>query len=168
MPIPQNKRELLVAIKDSYAKLRKELHQIPSNLCEKQELEGHQKDTQMSVSNLVAYLIGWGVLVLKWKDKIEKGEEVVFPDDDYNWNQLGYLAQKFYKDYEQEDFKQLLEKLEAVVAELLAIVEQTDNDILYGTTWYKNYTMGRMIQLNTSSPYKNARTRLRKWQRERK
>ncbi len=168
MPIPQHKDELLVAIKDTYAKLQKELEVVPVHLSYVQELEGHMKGTQMSVANLVAYLIGWGNLVLKWNAKIEKNEEVVFPDDNYNWNQLGLLAQQFYKDYENENFPELLENLEKVVSKLLHVVEQAENDVLYGTKWYKNYTMGRMIQLNTASPYKNARTRLRKWQKSRK
>ncbi|MFD0387572.1 ClbS/DfsB family four-helix bundle protein [Tistrella bauzanensis] len=29
--------------------------------------------------------------------------------------------------------------------------------------WYKTRTLGRMIQLNTASPYRNARGRLRRW-----
>jgi hypothetical protein len=33
---------------------------------------------------------------------------------------------------------------------------------LYGRGWYETWTMGRMIQFNTSSPYANARGRLRK------
>ena len=36
---------------------------------------------------------------------------------------------------------------------------------LYGEAWYGKYPLGRMIQLNTSSPYANARARLRKWKK---
>ena len=49
----------------------------------------------MSVSDLVAYLIGWGELVLKWNEKKEKREKVDFPETGYKWNELGKLAKKF-------------------------------------------------------------------------
>ncbi|MCG8400066.1 MAG: ClbS/DfsB family four-helix bundle protein, partial [Firmicutes bacterium] len=45
-------------------------------------------------------------------------------------------------------------------------IEKKDNIQLYGTPWYEKWTMGRMIQLNTSSPYKNARNRIRKWKKQ--
>lgn len=35
----------------------------------------------------------------------------------------------------------------------------------YGSSWYRKWTMGRMISLNASSPYANARTRIRTWLR---
>lgn len=37
---------------------------------------------------------------------------------------------------------------------------------LYGANWYEKYTAGRMIQFNTASPYKNARSGIRAWLRE--
>lgn len=166
MPIPQNKLELIKAIQTTYSKLKLDLESIPSERTIAKELSGHAKNTTMSVCNLVAYLIGWGELVLKWNDKHQKGEEVIFPEEGFKWNQLGDLAQKFYQDYEKEDFEFLLKKLDQTVQKIIALIESVDNHQLYKIPWYERYTMGRMIQLNTSSPYKNARTRLRKWKRE--
>ena len=34
-----------------------------------------------------------------------------------------------------------------------------------GNTWYDKWTSGKMIQLNTSSPFKNAKDRIRKWKK---
>jgi len=31
--------------------------------------------------------------------------------------------------------------------------------------WYDKWTFGKMIQLNTSSPFKNAKDRIRKWKK---
>ena len=53
----------------------------------------------------------------------------------------------------------------AVQARIVAWVAQASDAALYGSPWYEKYTQGRMIQLNTSSPYANARGRLRKWKR---
>ncbi|WP_331709366.1 ClbS/DfsB family four-helix bundle protein [Microbacterium sp. TNHR37B] len=45
--------------------------------------------------------------------------------------------------------------------------ESRSDEELYGAPWYRTWTMGRMISFNTSSPYANARGRLRAWLRER-
>jgi hypothetical protein len=81
-------------------------------------------------------------------------------------NELGRLAQKFYRDYEDDDFHTLREKLDQVVDEILDMVENMDNLELYEKPWHGKYPFGRMVQFNTSSPYKNARSRIRKWKRE--
>jgi hypothetical protein len=165
MAIPKDKDELLKAIVDNYKKLKTELATIPIDLTEKKELEGHSKNTLMSINNLVAYLIGWGQLVLKWNDRKSKGLEVDFPETGFKWNELGLLAQKFYKDYEKEDFKTLNEKLNKTTSEILKLIESKTNGELYEMVWYEKWTFGRMIQLNTSSPFKNAKDRIRKWKK---
>ncbi len=165
MAVPKNKEELIQEIENSYVKLKQDLDTIPVELTKIKELEGHAKGTEMSVSNLVAYLIGWAELVLKWHIKKEKEEPVDFPETGYKWNELGKLAQKFYIDYETLDYHELLGKLEKHINEILEIVKGKTNEELYEQPWYEKYTQGKMIQFNTSSPYKNARARVRKWKK---
>lgn len=165
MAIPKDKDELLKAVTDNFTKLKAELAIIPIDLTEKKELDGHSKNTLISINNLVAYLVGWGQLVLKWNDKKSKGLEVDFPETGFKWNELGLLAQKFYKDYENVDFKTLNEKLEKTTFEILKIIESKTNKELYEIAWYDKWTFGKMIQLNTSSPFKNAKNRIRKWKK---
>jgi hypothetical protein len=165
MSVPKNKDELILAIENSYSKLKVDLNNIPNELTKTRELDGHAKGTEMSISDLVAYLIGWGELVLKWNRKRENGEQVDFPETGYKWNELGKLAQKFYADYENLDYLELLDKLNQTVDEIQILIKNNTNEELYEIPWYDKWTKGKMIQLNTSSPYKNARSRVRKWKR---
>ena len=165
MAIPKDKDELLKAILDNYKKLITELSSIPIELTTSKELEGHSKNTLMSIKDLVAYLVGWGQLVLKWNDNKNKGLEVDFPETGFKWNELGQLAQKFYRDFEDESFKTLLVKLDKTTNDILKLIESKTNRELYETSWYDKWPFGRMIQLNTSSPFKNAKDRIRKWKR---
>lgn len=165
MAIPKNKDELLKAIIDNYNVLKIELSNIPIEHTEIKELDGHSKNTLMSINNLVAYLHGWGQLVLKWNDGKSKGLEVDFPATGFKWNELGQLAQKFYKDYEKDDFKMLCYKLEKTTNEILILIESKSNTALYETAFYGKWTLGKMIQLNTSSPFLNAKLRIRKWKK---
>lgn len=166
MPIPQNKEELLAAMRTTHGKLQQDLAHIPIALSLQESMAGHAKDSTMSPFQLIAYLVGWAEVVLEWNLLFESGEEVHFPTEGYKWNELGALAQKFYHDYPQHNFTSISLLLDQRVEEITELIKKKSNEELYKTLWYKNYTMGRMIQLNTSSPYKNARSRIRKWLKE--
>ncbi|MBL0372731.1 ClbS/DfsB family four-helix bundle protein [Rhizobium sp. KVB221] len=163
MAVPQDKEELLKAIDTNFDKLLKELDSIPEHLTAALDLEGHAKGTQMSVRNLVSYLIGWNELVLKWLDRDAAGLSIDFPETGFKWNELGLLAQKFYLDYDGIAYSELLGRLRTAKDRIVSIVEAKHNEALYGRPWYEKWTMGRMIQFNTASPYDNARGRLRRW-----
>ncbi|WP_417582635.1 ClbS/DfsB family four-helix bundle protein [Pelagibacterium sp.] len=163
MAVPTNKDELLEAINSSFDKLNKGLHDVPLSAVDQCSLEGHVKGTQISAANLVAYLVGWNELVLKWLDRDAAGEPFDLPETGYKWNELGRLAQKFYRDYEDVPFPQLIERLARAKARIVSLIEARSDHDLYGRPWYGKWTMGRMIQFNSSSPYANARGRLRKW-----
>lgn len=163
MAVPKNKNELLEAIDLTFEKLLEELGEVPLSLVDEVSLEGHANGTQMSVANLVAYLFGWNELVLKWMDRDAAGKPIDYPDTGFKGNELGKLAEKFYRDYEDVRYPQLLDRLRIAEARIVSFIESIDNAALYERPWYEKWTMGRMIQFNTSSPYANARGRLRKW-----
>ncbi|WP_034950721.1 colibactin self-protection protein ClbS [Erwinia oleae] len=163
MAVPESKDELIKAINSNFSLLNKKLESITPQLAFEPLLEGHTKGTTISVANLVSYLIGWGELVLHWHNQEAKGKTIIFPADGYKWNELGRLAQKFYRDYEDiTEYEVLLARLKENKQQLVALIERFSNDELYGKPWYNKWTRGRMIQFNTASPYKNASGRINK------
>lgn len=167
MATPKNKAELLGEIKSSYQRMIVDFQKVPSQFYKEKCMPGHAKGTVMSPSNLAAYLLGWASLVMKWVDKKAKEEKVDFPETGFSWNQLGDLAQKFYADYDNLSLSQTLNALEKKKNEIVELINSKGNKELYwDTTFYSKYSLGRMIQLNTSSPYKNARTRIRVFLKE--
>ena len=165
MAIPTNKAELADAVRLNYLKLRSDLDGVPEALSREPTLEGHAKGARMSVHDLVAYLVGWCELVLKWRAGKTAGEPVDFPETGYKWNELGRLAQKFYADHADLSYPALLDRFAAAKDRILDMIDLMENDDLYGKPWYEAYAFGRMIQLNTSSPFDNARKRLRRWKK---
>ncbi|WP_116131719.1 ClbS/DfsB family four-helix bundle protein [Tropicimonas sp. IMCC34043] len=163
MSVPASKAELLDAISKTFGKLMPDLARVPPEHARTASLEGHAAGTLMSPADLVAYLLGWNELVLKWLDRDDRGEVVEFPETGFKWNQLGLLAQKFYSDYQHLEWKHLLTRLAAANARLVETISSRPDDELYGRPWHGKWTKGRMIQFNTSSPYANARARIRKW-----
>lgn len=162
MAVPQSKQALLEAIRSNYQKLMQDLAHVSAARVHDAVMPGHVQGTVMGVADLIAYLIGWNLLVLKWCEASQRGEQVDFPETGFKWNELGRLAQKFYADHAAQDYPSLLGQFEQVHARILALVEGESDAALYGAPWYGKYTLGRMIQFNTSSPYANARARLRK------
>jgi len=163
MSVPQTKAELLLTIDKNFSKLMRYLNAIPPEMTSDNAMEGHVKGTEMSIRDLVSYLLGWNSLVVKWIVSDAKGLPVDFPETGYKWNQLGLLAQKFYSDYSELSYPLLVAELQTVESRIVKLIDERTDDVLYGKPWYTKWTMGRMISLNTSSPYANADGRLRKW-----
>lgn len=163
MAVPASKTELLDAISETFDKLMSDLDRVPPELGRDASMEGHAAGTMMSPADLVSYLLGWNELVLRWLDRDDQGEVVEFPEIGFKWNQLGLLAQKFYMDYQHLDWPTLLTRLAETNLRLVETLSSRTNEELYGRPWYGKWTKGRMVQFNTSSPYANARARIRKW-----
>ena len=163
MAIPASKTELLDAISGTFDKLIIDLSKVPRAQARECSLKGHVKGTAMSPADLVSYLIGWNELVLKWLELDDKDQDVDFPETGFKWNELGQLAQKFYKDCDDVGYYELLDRLKEAKENLVATISARSDDELYGGPWHGKWTKGRMIQFNTSSPYANARSRIRRW-----
>lgn len=166
--VPKNKEELIKSITESLNRISKDYISIPDELARLLEIEGNVKDTKVSVCDTLAYLIGWGKLVLKWNQLKSEGKHVDFPETGYKWNQLGELAQSFQSEYHDWSFVDLQKEFKLTIKEVLALIESLDDYSLYGVPWYNEWTLGRMIQFNTSSPIKNMRRKVRRFKRNNK
>jgi hypothetical protein len=163
MPVPASQIELLTAIEKTFAKLNQDLDRVPEHLARDLVLEGHAKGTMMSPADLVAYLIGWNRQVLLWHERRAQGLPDEFPASGLKWNQLGLLAQRYYAEYAEHSWTELRQLLNEAKSDIVSLVESYTDAELYGTAWLDTWTMGRMISFNTSSPYTNARGRIRSW-----
>jgi len=163
--IPQNKDELINAITFVSGRLLDDYRSIPDELSRTIAIEGNVKGTAISVCDTLAYLIGWGKLILKWYSLQSQGQSVDLPETGYKWNQLGLLAQSFQKDYKNWDYLSLQSEFTATTQDILLLLASLDNHALYGVAWYEKWTLGRMIQFNTSSPMKNVRIKVRRFKK---
>jgi hypothetical protein len=163
MPIPTNKTELIQQICDELKRLRVELENIPFDRYHLKNMDAHQKGEKMSLHNLLSYLLGWSQLVITWKLNDDNNQTQHFPCNGYKWNELGKLANKFYADFADIGSEELFKEYESAIQNIVLFLNKESNHKLYECNWYKNYTMGRMVQLNTSSPIKNAILRIRKF-----
>ena len=161
MPLPTTRQELLSRLRVAYKKLVDEAIRVPVARERLPELEGG-----ISPCDLIAYQIGWGCCLLTWDELESRGENVEMPAPGFKWNQLGLLAQSFYKTHEDQTLTQLLHKFETLIEEVVHFIESNSDDTLFGTgkrTWTgQKWSIAKWIQVNTIAPYGSARTRLRK------
>jgi len=120
MTIPNDRKSLLAAIETSFAKLMDVIEAIPPDRIEEATMEGHSTGARMSVRDAVAYLVGWNELVLKWQRRRQAGQAVDFPETGFRWNELGRLAEKFFRDYEALPYPALLERLHRSKSDIVA------------------------------------------------
>jgi hypothetical protein len=129
MAVPSSKAELLAAMTTTFENLMADLAKVQPNRAREATMNGHAGGTAMSPADLVAYLIGWNELVLKWLDRDDRGEPVDFPEAGFKWNQLGLLAQKFYADYSTLNWQELLARLKDAKAGLIATITTRSDQI---------------------------------------
>lgn len=161
MAVPQTKSELLRAIECGYDRLERDLQQVTPQRARQPILSGHLEGTVMSPADLVAYLIGWGEVVLGWHEASARGEEPIFPAPGYAWDQMGDLALSFYRARETDSWADLLARFKDSKVRVADLVTNLRDEDLYGQQWHGYQSAGRMIQFNTSSMYANARRRIR-------
>ena len=68
MAAPAHKDDFCAAIERSFEALMSKLRAVPRSCVRRASLDGHAKGSLISTSDLVAYLIGWNTLALKWLD----------------------------------------------------------------------------------------------------
>lgn len=165
MGVPATKAELLAAIEKTFAQLSADLDRVPAGGARDRTLEGHVRGGMMSAADLVAYLVAWNQQVLIWHRRRVEGLPDEFPAAGIGWNELGLFAQRAYAAHESDAWDALRAQLVEAKDGVVALVEDCDDAQLYGAPWYGRWSLGRMISLNTSSPYANARRRIRAWLR---
>jgi hypothetical protein len=162
MAVPHNKDELLASLSKQHDRLIKVLHQIPPDCIHSLQIEGHINHTYISLSDLLAYLMGWNKLVLKWIVCKHHNLPVDFPETGYKWNEQGRLAQSFYAQYHTLRYDDLLVQFEQSHQALVLQVQAHSQRELYVVPWYHQWVMGRLIHIHTAAHYDNARGRVRK------
>lgn len=165
MAVPATKDELLLGIEKAFSQLSGDLDRVPPELARDAVLEGHVAGTMISPADLVAYLIGWNEQVLTWHRRRAAGLPDEFPAPGIKWNELGLLAQRYYAEHQDNSWAGLRAQLTEAKKKIVDLVDSCSDEELYGSPWYGKWTLGRMISLNTSSPYRNARNRIRSWLR---
>lgn len=163
----KDKTELIEELRKRY-----ELYDQEFNTIKEDEKDLLQQGVDKTPSQNISYQLGWTHLLLQWESDESKGLEVKTPTPDYKWNNLKGLYQSFYDQYGSHSLQQQRELLQTQVNEIITWIESLDHDTLFTpgqrkwATTPAQWPVWKWIHINTVAPFKNFRTPLRKWKKE--
>ncbi|QDU32774.1 hypothetical protein KS4_08080 [Poriferisphaera corsica] len=171
MPLAETKVELLAQLEKAYRLLDDEFEgMLEGDANKKGVASSKSKDGEMvSCCEVVAYQIGWGGLLLGWEAAERDGQKAVMPCAGYKWNELGRLADRFYRENKGKSLKRLRSEWADIYAKIRRMIESLDEIELLEVGQRKwtgeKWSMVKWIQVNTIGPYGSARTRVRKFKK---
>ena len=120
---------------------------------------------KVSISDLIAYQIGWGQCLIRWYESGIKGETPEMPGEGFSSWDYNAIAKHFYEKYRCNTSDQQISAFQEVAARILEIAqneELTGNlDRIGVWPWCKlsngkQWPLSKWIQVNTVAPYKRA------------
>lgn len=158
------------AIQTEYHKLIREITKIPANSRNEKKLDG--PGGPVSVSNWIAYHIGWGRRVLAWYRAGLKGNQPEMPGEGFStWDYIG-LARYFYQAYLYDGYREQEQEFNNTVQELIEIVEaeHATGRLNQPNIWPwctlksgKAWPLSKWIQVNTAAPYRKSTGLIKKY-----
>lgn len=165
MPIPSTKQELLDAIETEHALLKQCLDGIAAG---DRDLPGVCHE--WSVKDIVAHLVEWKKMFLGWHAEGLRGGNPPTPSPDLKWNQTPLLNDRIYRKWKDTPAATVFAEFDSTYAEMLRLAKSLPEDKLFQLKlypWMRAWPLARWIAANTSSHYRWARTRIRKWAKAR-
>ena len=163
------KHLLAEEISKAFEVLKTHAAKIPLEKRREKCLEG--TDGQISISDLIAYQIGWGQLLIHWYESGLQGQVPDMPGEGFLvWDYVG-LANHFYQKYHLDGGTKQLELFRKTVGEVLSIVqnESASGQLEKTGVWEwctlksgKQWPLSKWIQVNTVAPYKKAAALIRR------
>ncbi|MGK0291515.1 MAG: hypothetical protein ACI86H_002983 [bacterium] len=165
MPLPVSKEELFKNLEKAYKNFDAEFDSIEPKYGRLRNIKGN-----VSCCDLIAYQLGWGMLLIDWERTESTGETPIMPTERYKWNQLGALAHSFYQKYSEWTLQQLRLEFSNLYQDLVGWINSLSHEELFESKnrqWTgEKWAIVKWIQVNTIAPYKSARTKVRHWKKE--
>ena len=149
-----NKLELVDAIKNNANLFIKEYSDLEETCINKID-----KEIEYSPFQMLVFCIGWIDLVLSWEEEEQKGIQETSLAIEWKWNELSWLYQSFYT-----KAKKIIDLINNLSDEELF----EDGKRNWAKTNGKEFSICRLVHLNTVTNFKNFRTRIRKWKKNNK
>lgn len=162
-----DKLELIETIKNDANLFIKEYSDIKETSINKIDNEIEYSPFQM-----LAFCIGWIDLVLSWEDEEQKGMKKTALATEWKWNNLDWLYQSFYDKYNSYSFNELINIFNQKVVNIIELINNLSDEELFeagkrnwAKTNGKEFSICRLVHLNTVANFKNFRGKIRKWKK---
>jgi hypothetical protein len=160
MSKPTTKKALIEAAQTERAALEK----ILATLTQEQVV---QPDTlgDWSVKDILAHLVEWEQMVIKWYEAGVKGQIPAVPSEEFNWAQLPQLNHAIYSKYRDTAAAEIEKKFRTSYKKIMTVIENIPEKELFTRghyMWTRSNALAAYFISCTSSHYRWARTAIRK------
>ena len=118
-----------------------------------------------SAKDVLAHLIEWEQMVIRWYQTGAKGKVPAVPSEEFNWAQLPQLNHAIYLKYRDVNLLEIQKQFKASYKKILKTIESIPEQELFTKgqyTWTRNNLLAAYFVSATSSHYRWARTEIRK------
>lgn len=160
MPRATTKQQLIEDAQTERAALEKLL----TTLTPEQMTQSAAAD-EWSAKDVLAHLIEWEGMVMKWYETGVKGKVPAVPSEEYNWGQLPQLNHAIYLKHRDKPLAEVQKEFKASHKKIMKIIDSIPEKELFTRgqyTWTRNNLLAAYFTSATSSHYRWARGEIRK------
>ena len=161
MPIAKSKAELLESMENEYRLLKKCIADLD-------EREWAQSGVchEWTAKDVMAHLVEWKMMFLGWYAEGLAGGNPSTPADDLKWSQTPQLNDRIFRKWKEVELARILHEFDSTYARMLELARSIPEEKLFQIKlypWLRAWPLSRWIAAQTSSHYRWARTRIRRW-----
>jgi hypothetical protein len=160
MPRPTTKNQLLDAFRIERGALEQFLAEPSPEQMTQPGIVGN-----WSVKDVLAHLIEWEQMMLRWYSAGLKGEVPATPSENFHWGQLPQLNQQIYEKHRDRQLADIQKEFKSSYKKIWNTIQGLSDEDLFTRgrfAWTKTTTLGAYFISNTSSHYHWARTAMKK------
>lgn len=153
MPRPKTKDELIQLSNENFNRLN---DYVDSFSTEDQLKEFPKGTMNRNISDVLAHLHHWHLMMMEWYTVGMKGEKPEMPAKGYTWKTTPELNRVIWEKYKDTDLKEARKLLTQSFKQLQKIITQHSNDELFEKKRYKwtgTTSLGSYLVSATSSHY---------------
>jgi hypothetical protein len=118
-----------------------------------------------SAKDMLAHLIEWEGMVMKWYATGIKGKSPAVPSEEYNWGQLPQLNHVIYLKHRERSLEDIQKEFKSSYKKIMKVIEGIPEKELFTRgqySWTRNNLLSAYFVSATSSHYRWARGEIRK------
>ena len=160
MSKPTTKNQIITAAQTEWTALEELLTALTPDQMTQPNVVG-----DWSAKDVLAHLIEWEQMVIKWYQAGVKGKVPATPSEEYNWGQLQQLNHAIYLKHRDRSLADIQKDFKASYKKIMKIIQDIPEKEMFTRghhAWTKNNTLAAYFISGTSSHYRWARTVIRK------
>jgi hypothetical protein len=118
-----------------------------------------------SAKDVLAHLIEWEGMVMKWYETGVKGKVPTVPSEEYNWGQLPQLNHAIYLKHRDRLLEDIQKEFKSSYKKIMKVIDSIPEKELFTRSqyaWTKNNLLAAYFNSATAAHYRWARGEIRK------